>query len=352
MEKARKKHTKFFTAAWIVAGLFAVVIGITLLVLWNFLSAFEKSDPRYYLDEVVTAIKEQRYDDAAVLTHFEESKFFTREQYNTYIKNTLGEDEELKIMEAKSEKEGERVFRVKGKSGELRFVLTEQPDTLGFGLSSYTVRQELGESGTWQITAPDTVTVSVNGTALDENYRVNKEVWPEQFGTLHDTSLAPRLAVYEVSGLYLKPEVTVSDPSAQVSYNEKETTVQISVTKEEIPVERNDAILKAAKTYAYFVSGDATLTNVAQLLYTDTAFYDSVKTYSSYWYISHDSATFEDLKMFNYTEYGADAFSAEVTFNYHVQRARGNINKIFPTHYRVSFAKIDGKVKVVNIEVL
>lgn len=352
MKKSKRKHTKFFTAAWIVAALFALIIGITLIVLWNFLSAFEKSDPRYYIDEVVTAIKEKRYDDAAALAHFEESKFFSKSQYASYIKDTLGEGTELKVMEAKSEKEGEKVYRVKGANGELRFSLTEQPDTLGFGLSSYMVKQELGESGSWKITAPDNVAVSVNGVELDESYRTDEAIWPAQFNTLHNTSLAPRLAVYKVDGLYIKPEVTVPDAEAQVDYSEKDCIAQISVIKADIPQDRSDTILKAAKTYARFVSGDATLTNVAQLLYTDTEFYDSVRTYSSYWYISHDSAEFENLKVLNYTEYGEDAFSAEVTFDYHVRRARGNIDKTYPTHYRVSFAKIDGAMKVINIEVL
>ncbi len=343
MEKSKKKHTKFFTAAWIVTAFFALIIGITLIVLWNFLSAFEKSDPRYYIDEVVNAIEEKRYDDAAALSHFEESKFFSKSQYTSYIKDTLGEGTELKVMEAKSEKEGEKVYRVKGAKGELRFSLTEQPDTLGFGLSSYTVKQELGESGSWKITAPDNVPVLVNGIELDESYRADEAVWPAQFNTLHDTSLAPRLAVYRVD---------VSGAEVQVDYSEKDCTAQISLIKADVPQDRSDAILQAAKTYARFVSGDATLTNVAQLLYTDTEFYDSVKTYSSYWYISHDSAEFENLKILNYTEYGEDAFSAEVTFDYHVRRARGNIDKTYPTHYRVSFAKIDGAIRVVNIEVL
>ena len=172
--------------------------------------------------------------------------------------------------------------------GELRFSLTAQPDSIGFGLSSYTVKQELGESGSWKITAPDNVPVLVNGIELDESYRADEAVWPAQFNTLHDTSLAPRLAVYRVDGLYVKPEVTVSGAEVQVDYSEKDCTAQISLIKADVPQDRSDAILQAAKTYARFVSGDATLTNVAQLLYTDTEFYDSVKTYSSYWYISHD----------------------------------------------------------------
>lgn len=350
--KTKRKHTKFFVAAWIVTALFAMAIVITLIIFWNFLAAFEKSDPRYYIDEVVTAIEERRYDDAAALAHFEESKFFSKEQYESYIKTTLGEETGLKVREVKSEKEGEKIYRVKGVNGELRFIVTEQPDTLGFGLSSYTVKQELGESGSWKIAAPDSVTVSVNGVELDESYRTDEAVWPTQFDTLHDTSFAPRLAVYKVDGLYVKPEVSVPGAQVQVDYSDKNCTAQVSVIKADIPQDRSAAILKAAKTYAYFVSGDATLANVAQLLYTDTAFYDSVKTYSSYWYISHDSAEFENLKVLNYAEYSHDAFSAEVTFDYHVRRARGNIDKTYPTHYRVSFAKIDGKMKVVNIEVL
>ena len=101
MEKAKKKHSKFFVAAWILTGLFVLAISVILLILWNFLAAFEKSDPRHYIDEVVTAIEQQRYSEAAALSHFEESRFFTEKQYEAYIKETLGEGTKLKVMEAK-----------------------------------------------------------------------------------------------------------------------------------------------------------------------------------------------------------------------------------------------------------
>ena len=352
MEKAKKKHSKFFVAAWILTGLFVLAISDILLILWNILAAFEKTDPRHYIDEVVTAIEQQRYSEAAALSHFEESRFFTEKQYEAYIKETLGEGTKLKVMEAKSETEGEKVYRIKGANGELRFILTEQPNTLGFGMSSYSVRQDFGESGTWKITAPSSVPLTVNGVPLDESFRISETSVPESYRTLHDTTLAPQLVVYEIDGLYTQPIIESKEAGTQISYSENDQTAQVSVIKESIPQEREDKILKAAKTYAYFVSGDATLTELSRLLYRETAFYDSVKTYSSYWYISHDSVAFENLNVSQYTEYGEDAFSAEVSFDYRVRRVRSNIDNTYPTHYRVSFATIDGALQVVNIEVL
>ena len=351
VKNEKKKHSKFFFAAWSVVAFFAIATAIILVVLWNFLSAFEKSDARYYLDQVVDAIEAEEYEDAAALAHFEETEFFTQEQYINYLRETFSQDEDLRVLEAKAENPGEKVFRVKGKNGELRFVLTEQPNTLDFGLSSYTVKQQLGEGGTWTIEATAGVPVWVNGVELRDEHRVNKDVIPTMYTTLNDTSLAPKLAVYEVSGLYTTPNVSIDGEAPVITHDLENNRVTALIGTPAIPKDREEALLNAAKTYAYYISGDVSFNKVKAFLYKDTAFYTCLLDYSSYWYIDHDSATFENLAVTNYTEYSTTAYSAEISFDYRVKRGT-YVNNVYPTHYRISFAEIDGKMMVVNIETL
>lgn len=349
-KKAKKTHSTFFKAAWAFVGVMAVLIITVLLVLWNFLGNYERSDPRYYLDQVVTLLENKQYEEAAKRSGFEETTFFTFERFESYVTEVLGDTTDLKVLEMKSTQENERHYRVIGENGELKFILTEEPNTLGFGFSSYSVKIDLGSGGTWKIVAPQEIVVSVDDVVLDESYRIDEKMIPTPFETLKDDSVAPKLAVYEVSGLYTTPVVTAEN--AEIVYDEKENTVRITDSLKTPEASREEMIINAAKTYAAFISGDAQMKDVAALLYPETEFYDSIKTYSSYWYIDHDSAEAENVKLFNYTEYAQDVFSAEVTFDYRVKRTRGNINQVYPTHYRLSFMNIDGSIKLVNIEVL
>lgn len=349
-KKEKKPHSTFFKAAWTFVGVMVVLIITVLLVLWNFLGNYERSDPRYYLDQVVALLEDQQYEEAAKRSGFEETTFFTFERFESYVKEVLGDATDLKVLEMKSTQENERHYRVVGKNGEIKFILTEEPNTLGFGFSSYSVKIDLGSGGTWKIIAPQEVVIAVDDVMLDESYLIDEQMIPEPFKTLKDESIAPKLAVYEVSGLYTTPVVTAEN--AEIVYDEKENIVQITDSLKTPEAAREEMIVNAAKTYAAFISGDAQMKDVSALLYPETAFYDSIKTYSSYWYIDHDSAEAENVKLFNYTEYAKDVFSAEVTFDYRVKRAQGNINQVYPTHYRLSFMNIDGEIKLVNIEVL
>ncbi len=350
VKSTKKTHSGFFKAAWMFVGIMAVLIITVLLVLWNFLGNYERSDPRYYLDQVVTLLENQKYEEAAKRSGFEETTFFTFERFESYIKEVLGDTPDMKVIEMKSPQENERHYRVIGENGEIKFILTEEPNTLGFGFSSYRVKINLGSGGTWKIIAPQKVAIEVDDVALDESYQIEEFIVPAPFETLKDVSLAPKFAVYEVSGLYTTPVVTAEN--AEIVYDEKENIVRITDSLKTPEPAREELIIGAAKTYAAFISGDAQMKDVAALLYPETAFYDSIKTYSSYWYIDHDSAEAENVKLFNYTEYAEDVFSAEVTFDYRVKRTKGNINQVYPTHYRLSFMKIGEEIKLVNIEVL
>ena len=349
-KKQKKPHSTFFKVAWGVVGVFVVMIFTALLILWNYLDNYERSDPRYYLDQVVTLLENKQYEEAARESGFEETTFFTFERFEEYVTDILGDSTDLRVVESKSDVENERNYRVVGENGELKFVLTEQPNTLGFGFSSYSVKLDLGSGGTWKIVAPDEIAVSVDGIELDDTYRLDEQMIPDPYETLLDTSLAPQLAVYEVSGLYTRPVVTAEN--AEIVYDEDNTTVRITDSLKTPAAEREEMIINAAKTYAAFISGDAQMKDVAALLYDQTKFYESIKTYSSYWYIDHDSAEAENVKLFNYTEYAENAFSAEVTFDYRVKRTKGNINQVYPTHYRLSFMEVDGEIRLINIEVL
>ena len=64
-KKEKKPHSTFFKAAWTFVGVMVVLIITVLLVLWNFLGNYERSDPRYYLDQVVALLEDQQYEEAA-----------------------------------------------------------------------------------------------------------------------------------------------------------------------------------------------------------------------------------------------------------------------------------------------
>ena len=102
-KKAKKTHSTFFKAAWAFVGVMAVLIITVLLVLWNFLGNYERSDPRYYLDQVVTLLENKQYEEAAKRSGFEETTFFTFERFESYVTEVLGDTTDLKVLEMKKD---------------------------------------------------------------------------------------------------------------------------------------------------------------------------------------------------------------------------------------------------------
>lgn len=353
---ARKPKTAFFHVVVIIVIFCMLTVTCLLTFLWTYLSVYEQSNPKTYVQEVLNAYRKGDYSHAMELAQVESKDFFDVEQYEAYVKKTLGDYSSVHLFEISVE-DG-KIFELKGSGGALRFALEEHPNALPFGMSSYSLRQETVPTTEYTVYTPSHGNVLVNGKPLDAAKYQHGQEPVAIFSVLKDPALVPSLNAYRLPGFVERPELALEGKQEgeyrfEWSGNVATFTLVPSGNTEEV----QKAAENAGKLYARFVSKDASFAEFAKVLHRETVYYDVIRTYSNLWTIPHNSYRFEDFQFESISEYSKDAYSAVVSFDYVVFKDRSeegyrNITKHYPAKYRISLLRIDSAFRVVNIEVL
>ena len=345
-----KKSAGYLKFAVKLSSVMAVFIIGFLVFLWNFLASYEKSNPSYYTDNLISVLEKGDYKKAAEMLSFEESEFFNFNHRTEFIQHIVGGKEDITVSKVKSESKDVLNYIVKGENGNIPFSLTKEENSLPFNMSGYSISLNLEKTSPWKIAVSDTaLAVKVNGVSVTDKYLSSETSVPYSYKTLNNNDIAPKLKTYIIDGLYTPPQITCDN--GKIFTDPKNRTVFITLSSE-ISEELKTLVENSAVTYAKFISNDVSRTAVMSMIYKDTHFYASVANFSPSWYVDHDSAQAENIEIFDYTEYSPDAFSVQIKFDYRIKQSQWNINKVYPTHYRMSFAKIDGQFKIINIEVI
>lgn len=353
-----KKKSRLILHVSLLALSVCLLVGLGgLSWVWNYLVEYEKSNPQHAVREILTLYQAGDYAGAMARAGVKESGFFTASEYEAYVKKALGDLDEVKIYETQAE--GKKAYRLKGSSGSgIRFVLDEMSGKLKYGLPLYQAKEDTVATQSWQIYAPPHVKVNVNGTELTQEYRAQNAKGCSAFDGLKDAGLAPVQSVYKITGLINPPEISLSGiPKEEYHMQASDGTISITLYPSDVKrVLYEEIALETAKTYAKFVSRDAKFAELKKYLYPETKFYDSIRNYSNYWYIEHDSISFENVKVQNTVEYSETHFSTEVSFDFVVNKSATEkmraFSRTYPTGYRLSFLKIENGWQAANIEIL
>lgn len=343
------KGSSFGKTAKIFALSMAILAAAGLCRLWAFLSAYEKSYPSYKAGQIADLLGSGDYLSAADMIGIEYDRFNSREHTAKALQQVVGGAAKLKTSE-KNLGDGRYSYKIKGENGEISLIAQPSGNKSLFGFKEYITTADPSDFSNWDIAALQNTGVYVNGVKLSSEHSANKKVAPPGFGTILNEDVIPSLNSYTLTNIYLTPEIVANTGTIQTDRSTH--TAVVTVFSDNIPPARSDLIKNTAVTYANFISDDAGFSQIAGYLYKETGFYNSLKDFSNFWYVEHDSATAENINIFNYCEYSDSAFSAEITFDYRIRQALWNINKVYPAHYRVSFVNIDGTMKAVNIESL
>ena len=204
-------------------------------------------------------------------------------------------------------------------------------------LSAVTVRASQG------------VTVLVDGRPLEKNELTGTAPVPG-FEALGEA--APMECTWQVDGLLEQPEVTAQSEKGSCRV-EWETPLQVVVTTE--PGEGDAASLeefldRTARVYARYVSDDASFAELKDSLVPDTEFYNSLRTFDSSWYVSHDSTAFEEFSVSELESFGPDAAAGTVRFTYMVYK-EGLRPRSYPSVYRMYAVREGDGWKLLDLQV-
>ncbi len=142
------------------------------------------------------------------------------------------------------------------------------------------------------------------------------------------------------------PVVTLEDGEAVLS--EQESGVLVTKKPQETDSKALAALAETvARTYACFISGDATLEEMHALVKAGTPFMTGLRAYDPKWYNRHVSVEFQNMQVSDVVMWSDTAFSVDVRFDFVVNRAYDS--HTYPTAYQLAFEKVESGFQTVNI---
>ena len=347
MEKTTKRYALSFgrmLAGW--AALLAVAGGVLLTLLWGALEQYELSTPEHAilsLVELARSADDQTLADAA---GFVPEGVATLESWAGAARAALADipGDRDRLAFVKGDKQGDAVGYALAVDGKVtpRFTLTAVN-------GGWQAAPALTTLPAYTVTAPAGVTMRVNGVALDAAAGTDSPA--DGFADMGDA--APRVVSWTVDGLYAAPQITAEQDGAvcPVTRDDKKHSAAAGMPEDEAGRAEAAAFLEqAAKQYAQFISEDVSFSQLARILYPDTALYKGLRGYYVGWYVTHTGVRFDDLKVENVAAVSPDAWTGDVSFTFVVTKP-GLEDRKYPSQYHIAAVRQDGGWKVVSLDV-
>jgi len=320
-EKQEKKQT-FLKIALILA----IILVTWLLGLSFYLGTYEKNNPLAITRTLFETIKNEDYTKAMELYNYDEDGIYTEEDFKTFINNIYGTIEDIEIYELAVEKtDTSHTYEVTN-NGEviLKLLFTQKGKTGIFGITKYDVSViniEIYQNPTI-ITPTSIKEVTINEKVYDEYSEIPCDGIYEE---LNDEGLKPTCNLISLGDeIAFNPTFNIDTNGEYTSQTTKlnDNTWQVNLS----PIEENEEYFyelttEAAQTYAKYLTEDLSLYTFRNILFKDTSYYEIFDTYANYWYTSHESYRFEDIKNYNTIIYDENHFSSETDFTHIVTKS-------------------------------
>ncbi|WP_312640892.1 hypothetical protein [Hydrogenoanaerobacterium sp.] len=348
----KKKKYRFLIGLGIFFAVLLIAIAGGLFYLWGYLERYEANTPNAALQRYVDLLKAGDYETIYATSGFEETRFAGKEEYINYIKTLYkGKLDNASFIKKASKTPDTQLYDLyldKKRAGSLEVV----PSAVG-SAHRWAARAPLNYFGSVTIDAPSHVKVLVNGKELTGSEIISRDRAVEYYKGVHQQELAPKQMRYEVKGLLLPPTVTAQKNSgepcmvAETSKTNYYVLAPVNTAKQK---QHQELLEKAAKTYAAFITQDASFSELWQYLNVQTEFYNAIKDFYNGWYIPHDSYECRNIKISELTEFSENDFTGNISFDYVIKK--GTQEYVYPSSYQLSFIKLEEQWKLVNIVTL
>ncbi|MDO5381894.1 MAG: hypothetical protein Q4F06_04115 [Eubacteriales bacterium] len=361
MEK--KGKGVFWKVYGIVVTISVIVIVGVWILLWSFLSAYEKSQPEYVADNVIKEFNNKTTDVVTgYLKNEAVSELQDKASYEEFMSEFLSEYLEGEWTYTKKPGEYSKenpVYKLK-KDGKAMAVLYLKKDEqrAAFNTPKWNVDRIEGidvKARTITIEVPKGSEVTFNNTVLTSQFISEDDIENSRLENVKEFVTAPKMTVYTVEGIYTDPEISVKGPvyGKTVSVDEVEGDRYVyGFESGNTDVTDQESMIKTiSEIYGKYVSNDARFSALSPYILKDSHAYDILRGVSNtnIWFAEHTSTGFEDMKVFNYQVYTEDCFSCEVTFNQYI--IRESSKHTYPTRVKYVFIKKNSKWYVADISV-
>lgn len=329
---------------------FALVLcavgGAALAVLWGALERYEAATPEAAILRSVQAVQGDALKEEDVPPEMLPGRFATAGQYleeaRALLEGMPADRDSLRFVHKGKTDSAETYVVVDDAGGRAEFLLFPEEN----GWQAWPRVQALS---TLTIRAPQGVTLTVDGRPLEQS-ELSETAVAAGFEALGEA--APQECVWQVEGLLEQPEVTAQSEagSCQVEWETPLSAVVTVQPNEADAASLQDFLDRTARVYARYVSADASFAELKGALVPDTEFYNSLRTFDSSWYVSHDSTAFEEFSVSELESFGPDAAAGTVRFTYMVYK-EGLRPRSYPSVYRMYAVREGSGWKLLDLQV-
>jgi len=336
---------------WKVYGAF-VLIGVALsvtlfIVFWNFLSTYEKSQPKHEMDKVINLfedgdssqlIKYMTYD----LSSFEDDSTIVR-----YLDGMLVDGRWDFEQKAGAYTQNTPVYKVKKDGVAVATVtLVKSTEKGAFQMSNWelaSVSDILPTLADYEVVAPAAATVYVNGIPLSNQYVTDKNIAIPDLANSSKYVSVPTMVKYSFSGLHDKPQIVavgnVFNTELAATYQNDHTIKFAFESNDEFNKLQENRIIEFSQLYGRYVTNDVKFASLSPYIIASSDSYNFLKTISSIniWYGNHSLPDFVNLVVSNYQMYTSDLYSCDVSFT--LTFLLSNKTFQYPTNLRYYFVK-------------
>jgi len=336
---------------WKVYGVM-VVIGVTLsisllMVFWNFLSAYEKSQPKHEMENVIDLFEEGDSSQLLKYMTYNLSPFETDDTIIKDLDSILMDGQWDFSQKSVAYTQNTPVYSVKKDGVAVATVtLVKSTEKADFNMDKWelqSVGDILKSSEDYVAFAPTGAAVYVNGISLPNQYIVEKNIAIPELVDSAKYVTVPTMVKYSISGLYAKPQIlavgNVLNTELVGTYQNEHTIKFVFESNQEFNESQESRIIDITQTYGRYVINDAKFASLSPFLIANTDSYNILKTISSIniWYGKHTSPEFVDLIISNYQIYSTNFFSCDVSFT--LTFSLSNKTFQYPTNLRYYFVK-------------
>lgn len=344
---------KIYSAA---VGLLVVCGVVTLIVLWNFLAAFEKSQPDRVVKYIVSELNNGKTEYISDRVEGFLSEFEAGDKIKNDIVNELSEGEWTYIKRMDMYTNEVPVYQLNRNGKNAGTVRLRQSDKKGsFNMAEYKMDDVdiiMPDTSDYRITVPQGATVTVNDIELSDSYISEKEAECQDISNLNGITDMPKMTVYTVKGLVKRADIkavgAVHKEELEMELENEEKTGEGAVcnnitfsfeNNKELIAGQTERIKEISKAYSLFANHAIGLGELSKYIIPSSPAYKYMKMVADndIWSIGRTEGDISGFEILNCQVYSDECFSCEVKFSYVVQTVVKK--EEFDTHVKYVFVK-------------
>lgn len=304
---------------WICLSVYALLLFCGIAVFANALNSkltvYESKQVKYAAEAVFEEFFGGDLERVAKEYGESVSAYEKSDSYLLALKNRV--DKESLSYSKMSEEEGKHIFSVFDKNGEIAQYILSQTEDKKWLLED--IDLFISPENTVTVTVQKGSEVKINGVTLKEELIMSEDSThpSNSYDFPEENCEGIQTVTYYLDGLYLKPEVKVTDRfknDAAVTEESENVYVSPVVYDTHRLEEVEERILNAAEEYCRYMYRDASLTDIMIYIDRSDELYAYLKSLTEYWSEEGERREYTEKSVTDLYFYSENVFSCKVKF--------------------------------------